>query len=315
MKKILPCLIVFLASSNLFATHGFRNSASNINSGILPNERLDASSATLQGNSFNQSNRLIRGDVNVHVSTPMSVSNRFAVGSIVTSTQSPILKLTSTTHDNSDTVADFIHLFNGGFSAGQDKWSIRGRASQVNANTLDLFIAPINASNAPTANLLYLESVTGNVGIGVSQDQAPTSRLEVKGGSVTINQTSAGQGGLAITGKAGSAENLLVVSTGTKILFNVTSTAIVCGVDLARQGSVYNNPDYVFEPDYKLAGLDELQLFTQKNKHLPGMKSTEQVERDGVNAFEQIHALQEKLEEAYLYIFQLNERLKALETK
>lgn len=33
-------------------THGFRNSASNINSGILPNARLDSSSVTLQGNAI-----------------------------------------------------------------------------------------------------------------------------------------------------------------------------------------------------------------------------------------------------------------------
>lgn len=50
MKKLFA--LFFLMTSSAQASYIFRNSASNINSGTLPNARLDAASVTLQGNNF-----------------------------------------------------------------------------------------------------------------------------------------------------------------------------------------------------------------------------------------------------------------------
>ena len=85
--------------------------------------------------------------------------------------------------------------------------------------------------------------------------------------------------------------------------------------DIRKNGTAYPNPDYVFEKDYKLLNLDELQGFVLANKHLPGMPSTEEISKDGIKLFEQNRLTLEKLEEAYLYIFQLEERIKKLENK
>ena len=65
MKKIVLTGFVLVCFYNLgHATHLFRNSAANLNTGILPNERLDSSSVTLQANTFNGANQLLQADGN-----------------------------------------------------------------------------------------------------------------------------------------------------------------------------------------------------------------------------------------------------------
>ncbi len=75
---------------------------------------------------------------------------------------------------------------------------------------------------------------------------------------------------------------------------------------------VYPRPDYVFEPDYALMPLSNVRDFTKNHKHLPRVPSKAQVAKRGVRLFEDNHAILEKLEEAYLYIFELNDANEAL---
>jgi hypothetical protein len=71
--------------------------------------------------------------------------------------------------------------------------------------------------------------------------------------------------------------------------------------------------DFVFEPDYKLMPLKELQTYTQKHKHLPDIPSEKEVTRNGIHLAEMNAKLLQKIEEAYLYIFQLEKRIEQLE--
>jgi hypothetical protein len=84
--------------------------------------------------------------------------------------------------------------------------------------------------------------------------------------------------------------------------------------EVRQNGSAYLHPDYVFEPGYELMSLAELSDFVAAKKHLPGMPSAEEVKKDGVKLFEQNRLLLEKLEEAYLYIIELQNRVAKLET-
>ena len=83
--------------------------------------------------------------------------------------------------------------------------------------------------------------------------------------------------------------------------------------EVRQNGSAYLHPDYVFEPDYELMSLVELSDFVAAKKHLPGMPSAEEVKKEGVKLFEQNRLLVEKLEEAYLYIIELQSRVAKLE--
>jgi hypothetical protein len=70
--------------------------------------------------------------------------------------------------------------------------------------------------------------------------------------------------------------------------------------------------DYVFEPEYNLMSLDELDVYVKKNECLPNM-SVNQGEKVEFNSLRQESI--EKIEELTLYTLQIHDRLKALEQK
>lgn len=69
-------------------------------------------------------------------------------------------------------------------------------------------------------------------------------------------------------------------------------------------------PDYVFEEDYNLTDLSEVEQYIKENKHLPGVPTTTEVEKDGVNLGEMNVKLLEKVEELTLYVIEQNKQLK-----
>jgi hypothetical protein len=60
--------------------------------------------------------------------------------------------------------------------------------------------------------------------------------------------------------------------------------------------------DFVFEEDYQLKSLEEVEQFVQKNKHLPDVPSAKQMEEDGVGLAEMNKLLLQKVEELTLYL-------------
>ena len=70
--------------------------------------------------------------------------------------------------------------------------------------------------------------------------------------------------------------------------------------------------DYVFEQDYKLMPLNELESFIQDNKHLPEVPSASHVEENGVELSEMNVLLLKKVEELTLYILQQNQDIQTL---
>lgn len=74
-------------------------------------------------------------------------------------------------------------------------------------------------------------------------------------------------------------------------------------------------PDYIFADDYKLPDLEETEAFIKKNRHLPGMPSAAEVEKQGVSLGEMNRKLLEKVEELTLMIMEQNKRIRALESK
>ena len=80
--------------------------------------------------------------------------------------------------------------------------------------------------------------------------------------------------------------------------------------------------DFVFAEDYQLRPLSEVKAFIQENKHLPEIKSAQEMQENGVGINELQTQLLQKIEELTLYIIQQEERIrqqdlriKALEAK
>ncbi|CAH0277432.1 MULTISPECIES: SlyX family protein [unclassified Pedobacter] len=65
-----------------------------------------------------------------------------------------------------------------------------------------------------------------------------------------------------------------------------------------------NWPDYVFEEGYKVGTLKGLESYIKTNKHLPGMPSAKEVERNGVELGEMNKLLLKKIEELTLHLIE-----------
>lgn len=73
--------------------------------------------------------------------------------------------------------------------------------------------------------------------------------------------------------------------------------------------------DYVFDKEYTLKSIAEVDAFIKKNKHLPDVPTTQEVMAQGVDVAQTQQIFLQKIEEMTLYIIQQEKRIKALEQK
>jgi hypothetical protein len=71
--------------------------------------------------------------------------------------------------------------------------------------------------------------------------------------------------------------------------------------------------DFVFDKDYNLMSLAEVESFIDENKHLPSIPSANEVVVNGIDLGEMNAKLLQKIEELTLYIISQDKRLKKLE--
>ena len=74
-----------------------------------------------------------------------------------------------------------------------------------------------------------------------------------------------------------------------------------------------NWADYVFNKEYKLMTIDELEKFVTANKHLPNIPTGSEIEKNGLDIGSVQAKQMEKIEELALYIIELNKRIAELE--
>ncbi len=83
-----------------------------------------------------------------------------------------------------------------------------------------------------------------------------------------------------------------------------------------RYDSWGNWPDYVFDKDYDLMSLTDLKKYIDKNHHLPGVKSKDEIVAEGkINLSEQIETLLQKVEELTLYTLEQQEEIESLKSQ
>lgn len=70
--------------------------------------------------------------------------------------------------------------------------------------------------------------------------------------------------------------------------------------------------DYVFDANYKMLPLEEVEKFVKANKHLPNVPSAEEMSKNGLDVVTSDSKLLEKIEELTLYMIEMNKEIKAL---
>jgi len=142
-------------------------------------------------------------------------------------------------------------------------------------------------------NHLFLSCGTGDMflsdaGLGI-ETASPTAKLHVNG-NVMIGSGSPALGySLSVNGKIIS-EEVRVALSGTP-----------------------NWPDYVFENDYRLMPLPQLEKFISQQKHLPDIPSASQVKKEGFDLGNMNRRLLEKIEELTLYIIAQDKKINSIQ--
>jgi hypothetical protein len=95
-------------------------------------------------------------------------------------------------------------------------------------------------------------------------------------------------------------------------------TAAASSFKLAVNGKIWTQevnvamtnpgPDYVFEKNYDLLSLTEVETYINQNKHLPEVPSAQEMEKDGLNLKEMNLILLKKVEELTLHLIEANKK-------
>jgi hypothetical protein len=143
-------------------------------------------------------------------------------------------------------------------------------------------------SNSGANNYLVMQPSWGNAGVGT---YTPNAKFHVNGTQLI----------------GGNNDRI-----GTGCLLSVAGKIIT--PELIIQAVAFW-PDYVFDKNYKLMPLAELEKSIAKNKHLPNIPSATEIEKNGISVGEMSKKLIEKVEELTLYIIELNKKNIALEER
>jgi hypothetical protein len=190
-----------------------------------------------------------------------------------------------------------------------------------------------------TGTIIRLMTTGDRVGIGT---MSPAGKLEVLGNDGTqimagrpgdttrvrlwagtdsgvLEASNASQGGglaFVVNGSAkaeiGSDGRLGIGTLSPRDRLEVSGGNIrVSGGSFIDDGTALRAPDYVFEEDYYLMSLEELQNYIDREGHLPNVPNAEEIANNGLNLSQFQMKLLEKVEELTLYTLRQQERLSA----
>ena len=211
----------------------------------------------------------------------------------------------------------FGHLYNGGYQIS-DILTIKGNGN-VGIGT-----------STPIEKLDINGNINLNNQVGISSGYLNPGYYVYKNGPVSYGmklQYSSGEFGTMIFGpnqsnrfigfgKVGSAltdDNILEymridldngnVGIGTNTPDNKLD---VNGTIRAKEVKVESNwSDFVFEENYNLPALDQVETFIKENKHLPDIPSAKQVEEEGLSMADMMKKQMQKIEELTLYLIEM----------
>jgi len=135
-----------------------------------------------------------------------------------------------------------------------------------------------------------------------------TGKFEIRAGVVDVEYKNSGN---IFFNNTGSGVGIGVTSLGAGVKLQVAGKVKVQEVEVALTPW----PDFVFNNDYKLRPLAEVEAFIMEHKHLPDVPSQAEVENNGLNLGEMNAVLMQKVEELTLYIISLQKQIDELKAE
>ncbi len=193
------------------------------------------------------------------------------------------------------------------------------------------------------SNTLRVDASENRVGIGT---WAPGSKLTVKSTTNEYGITSNNPNGIShfphengysyVSGKGiifradsndGSTQRMSITTNGKVLIGTIPGEERLGSYKLYVENGILTEKlkvavkglpdwaDYVFEDDYDMMSIDQLDEYISENKHLPNVPSAKEVVKNGLDVAKMDAKLLEKIEEAHLYIIELHKELEKLKTQ
>tara|TARA_R100000008_G_C3565093_1_gene158643 strand:- start:627 stop:1307 length:681 start_codon:yes stop_codon:yes gene_type:complete len=178
---------------------------------------------------------------------------------------------------------------------------------------------------ARTSDSHHELDVTGEIGLTEDLHLLSNKKITWQHGDASIQEGTNGNGSLTFkTWNGSSSTTALILGCDTSITASgdisssLNSTASFGRVDTKtgffEAGSKIS--DYVFEPDYKLRTLNEVEQHISESKHLPGIPSEKEIEKwRNLSMGERDRLLLEKIEELTIYVLDLQRQIDDLKNK
>lgn len=125
------------------------------------------------------------------------------------------------------------------------------------------------------------------------------------------NAVSLGTDGNMYVQPAGGRVGIGTTNIGATTMLAVEGKIGAREVNVMATGNVF--PDYVFDEDYALTPLPDLERTIKTSKHLPGVPSASDVKKNGIDVGTMQITLLKKVEELTLYVIDQNKKLSSLE--
>ncbi len=193
--------------------------------------------------------------------------------------------------------------------------AIGSMAGEYNQGNNNVYVGQQSGQNAQGSGNLFLgyasglnESGSNKLYISNSYGSNPLIKGEFDNKLLRINvgpTNSANQGYFAIGDF--DATSPMTIAPGYRLI--VQDGIITEKIKIALKESSFW-ADYVFEEDYKLKPLQEVEHFVKQNKHLPNVPSAAEVLENGIDIATMNSKLLEKVEELTLYIIEQEKEVK-----
>nr|WP_319570996.1 hypothetical protein [uncultured Draconibacterium sp.] len=182
-----------------------------------------------------------------------------------------------------------------GTSSAREKLDVRGTVRVIpSSNNYSLLLdriggkATIKAINSSSNGNMVIDPASDGDAILLGHYVNSNTYISTGGGQVGIGTTKVGSHKLAVEGSIGARE-IKVESSGWS--------------------------DFVFDEEYELKSLDEIEKFIIANKHLPDIPSEAEVGKKGINLGEMDAKLLQKIEELTLYLLEMKKELSGVKEK
>jgi len=250
------------------------------------NGSFKATSATVTGNTY------LNGNVGIGTNIPKQKLHIVDGNILISKTSSKDMAAPLSPNGSIFFGADINDQFPSG------KWGIEYLNGEDGVYGLN-FWRPWNPGGGGYFNYGLFLTDDGKMGVGKKD---PQTKLDVNGSF-----------------KAASA-NITGALSATSATINgalSATSASIAGILKTKevQVTLAGWPDYVFDKDYKLPTLSEVEQFIAENNHLPNVPSAAEVEANGIQLGEMNAILIQKVEELTLYILEQNRKMLDLQNQ